>query len=558
MAEVRLGVIGLGFMGGRWARALAEHAGARLAVVADVREDVAREVAERYGAAAVVDPLEAATSPDLDGVAVCTPEHLHTTAALAAIDAGKAVMVEKPLAHTVADAEQIRDRAAERGVPVLTGHTLRFEPRYAAVRRAIEAGEVGAVQAVRSERIGLVSDQRILSGRTSIALYYGVHEFDLCRWYAGDVEAIWAARSTGILEQRGYPVEDLYSVGLRFASGAHGTSMVGWCLPAGTPGYGIGGFTVIGEHGLLRVAQGEVGLLKVGEDGRADDDVYYSPEVNGRLYGAVGIEADHFVRVTRGEVEPACTAADGAAAVRIALAMEEAARLGAGGAAVSESRYAVRAAVRVLDILDLLQQSADAVTLADVADATGLPKSSAFRYLATMESRGYVQRDTAGYHLGIGFLLVSCRTSGGPRRSRPAGAGGGARSLRGDRQPRRARRDARRLRRDRREPAGDALRGPSWRPRAAPLHGLGQGDRLDLGLRPRAGHPRCRRNAATHASHHHRPRAVRAGRDDGGPRRLRGRRPGERGGRPLCGGSAGRGARSRRGLAGRPRQPSHR
>jgi predicted dehydrogenase len=328
MAEVRLGVIGLGFMGGRWARALAEHDGARLAVVADVREEVARDVAERYGAAAVADPLEAAARPDLDGVAVCTPEHLHTPAAIAAIDAGNPVMVEKPLAHTVADAEQIRDRAAERGVPVLAGHTLRFEPRYAAVRRAIEAGEVGAVQAVRSERIGLVSDQRILSGRTSIALYYGVHEFDLCRWYAGEVETIWAARSTGILEQQGYPVEDLYSVGLRFASGAHGTSMVGWCLPPNTPGYGIGGFTVIGEHGLLRVTQGDVGLLKVGEHGRSDDDVYYSPEVNGRLYGAVGIEADHFVRVARGEVEPGCTAADGAAAVRIALAMEEAARRG--------------------------------------------------------------------------------------------------------------------------------------------------------------------------------------------------------------------------------------
>ena len=404
MAEVRLGVIGLGFMGGRWARALAEHAGARLAVVADVREDVAREVAERYGAAAVVDPLEAATSPDLDGVAVCTPEHLHTAAALAAIDAGKAVMVEKPLAHTVADAEQIRDRAAERGVPVLTGHTLRFEPRYAAVRRAIEAGEVGAVQAVRSERIGLVSDQQILSGRTSIALYYGVHEFDLCRWYAGEVEAIWAARSTGILEQRGYPVEDLYSVGLRFASGAHGTSMVGWCLPAGTPGYGIGGFTVIGEHGLLRVAQGDVGLLKVGEDGRVGRRRVLLPGGERAALRGGGDRGRPFRAGDKGRGRTglhrrrrrgsgADRPGDGGGGPP-----------GRGGAAVSENRYAVRAAVRVLDILDLLQQSADAVTLADVADATGLPKSSAFRYLATMESRGYVQRDTAGYHLGIGFL----------------------------------------------------------------------------------------------------------------------------------------------------------
>jgi predicted dehydrogenase len=325
MPEVRVGVIGLGFMGGRWARALAEHAGARLAVVSDVREEVARQWGERYGASVVVDPLEAAAHPELDGVAVCTPEHLHTDIALASIDAGKAVMVEKPLAHVVAEAEQICTRASDQAIPVLAGHILRFDPRYAAVRAAIEAGEIGAVQAVRSERIGLVSDQQVLGGRTSIALYYGVHEFDICRWYAGDATAIWAVRSTGILNSHGYPVEDLYSVGLRFSSGAHGTSMVGWCLPPRTPGYGIAGFTVIGENGVLRVAQGEAGLLAVGKDGPFDRDVYYAPEVGGRLYGALGIEVDHFVAVVRGEVEPRCTAADGAAAVRIALAMEDAA-----------------------------------------------------------------------------------------------------------------------------------------------------------------------------------------------------------------------------------------
>jgi IclR family acetate operon transcriptional repressor len=68
------------------------------------------------------------------------------------------------------------------------------------------------------------------------------------------------------------------------------------------------------------------------------------------------------------------------------------------------NRYSVGAAVRVLDILDLLQQSADGVTLAEVVAATGMPKSSAFRYLTTMVARGYVQRDTAGYHLGMAFV----------------------------------------------------------------------------------------------------------------------------------------------------------
>jgi IclR family acetate operon transcriptional repressor len=71
---------------------------------------------------------------------------------------------------------------------------------------------------------------------------------------------------------------------------------------------------------------------------------------------------------------------------------------------VTENRYEVRAAARVLDILDLLQRTADRVTLADVVDATGLPKSSAFRYLTTMETRGYVRRASTGYQLGSAFV----------------------------------------------------------------------------------------------------------------------------------------------------------
>lgn len=328
MKPVPVGVIGLGFMGSRWARALAEHAGAELRVVCDVREDVGRRVAEDLGARYVSDPLEAAAARELAGVAVCTPEHLHVDPSLTAIEVGKVVMVEKPLAHTVEDAERIGERGRARGVPVLVGHILRFEPRYAAVKRAIEAGEVGTVQALRHERIGLVSDQEVLQGRTTIPLYYGVHEFDLARWYAGEVERIYAERSEGVVRAHGYDVDDLYSAVFRFAAGAHGTAMIGWSLPGATPSYGIAGLTVIGERGLLRVSQGEVGLLAVGESGLRHLDVSYTPEVHGRLWGALAIEVDHFVDCVRGTSQPLCTAHDGAEAVRVSLAMEESARTG--------------------------------------------------------------------------------------------------------------------------------------------------------------------------------------------------------------------------------------
>lgn len=325
MNKPRIAVIGLGFMGARWSRALMENGSIDLAVVSDVREDIGKELADAYDAEFVLDPRVAASRSDVDGVVVCTPEHLHVEAALAAIEAGTPVAIEKPIAHTVSAAEQIRDSAQRAGVPVLAGHILRFEPRYAAIRTAIERGEIGEVQAVRSERIGLVADQQILAGRTSIALYYGVHEFDIARWYAGDVASVWAARSSGVVSAAGFDVEDLYSVGLVFESGAHGTAMIGWSLPFRTPGYGVAGFTVIGEIGMLQVRQGDTGYLKVLADGPADDDVHYSPVVHGAMYGAMVVEVDHFIRVVRGDVDPVCSAADGVEAVRIALAMERAA-----------------------------------------------------------------------------------------------------------------------------------------------------------------------------------------------------------------------------------------
>jgi IclR family acetate operon transcriptional repressor len=79
-------------------------------------------------------------------------------------------------------------------------------------------------------------------------------------------------------------------------------------------------------------------------------------------------------------------------------------------AAVRDGSYEVRAVQRVLDILDSLQQSADGLSLAGVARASGVPRSSAFRYLATLEGRGYVEREPGGrYRLGLSFLPLRAR-----------------------------------------------------------------------------------------------------------------------------------------------------
>ncbi len=129
-----------------------------------------------------------------------------------------------------------------------------------------------------------------------------------------------------MLRTHGYDV--VYSALLRFRGGAHGTLMVGWSLPAATPGYGSTGVTVVGEGGVLRVDQGAVGIVKIRESGAADVDVSYAPEVHGRIQGTLALEVDHFVSCTAGLVEPLCTAHDGSEAVRAGLAMEDSAAIG--------------------------------------------------------------------------------------------------------------------------------------------------------------------------------------------------------------------------------------
>jgi len=312
---ISIAVVGAGFMGQLWARALHEHMGATVGVIGDVDAERGKALADKVGARFVHGAAEAASAQGIDAVVVCTPEHLHLEPTAAALAAGRPTCVEKPTAHTADIADEIAALVEKTGVPFLAGHVLRMEPRYAAMKTAITQGRIGKVLSVRNERIGLQADRARLGARTTLALYYAVHEFDIARWFAGDIEVI-----------HGEGNGDLLSGALRFKSGATGTIQVGWCLPDKTPGYGTAGVTVVGENGLLRVGQGDNGMIIVGGDGLLDTDVAYAPDVNGKLGGMLAREVDHFVDVAMGKVVPICSAADGAAAVRAALALETSAR----------------------------------------------------------------------------------------------------------------------------------------------------------------------------------------------------------------------------------------
>ena len=329
MDRLRVGVIGAGVMGERHARIYAGLPDVRLVAVCDTREDAARRVASATGAVAGTDLRALLARDDLDAVSVCTPDGAHREACQLAARAGKHVLVEKPIATTVADAEAIIDAARRGGVTLLVGHCLRFDPRYYQAKAAIDAGELGEVQTIYTRRSNTVAAQDRLRGRCSLPLFLGVHDYDVMRWLLGsEVEEVQAASKWGLLRDQGYPVEDANCALLRFASGALGIAELNWILPRGFPASGDHRADVVGSRGSLGIASLETGLRRADGERAVQVDTVSAPLVHGHAGGMFYFELRHFVDCVRGRAQPAVTPEDAVAALRIALAVEQAAASG--------------------------------------------------------------------------------------------------------------------------------------------------------------------------------------------------------------------------------------
>jgi len=173
-APLRLGLIGAGAWGRNYARTIAATPGAALAWTAG-REW--RGLLDRGG---------------IDGVIVATPPQVHAEIALAAIDAGIPVLVEKPFTLDVAQAEAVRDLALARRVVTMVGHTQLFQPAYRALKRLLP--EHGAVRAVRSQAGGPGPS------RPDVPLLWdwGAHDVALCLDLLGASPARAVATSTAV------------------------------------------------------------------------------------------------------------------------------------------------------------------------------------------------------------------------------------------------------------------------------------------------------------------------------------------------------------------------
>jgi predicted dehydrogenase len=313
----RLGaaVIGLGMMGTGHARIWAELAGTRLVQVYDVVADRAAQFAGQFGCNAAGSLEEAISDPQVQLVSVCVDDQRHVEPCVKAAQAGKHVLVEKPLATSVADCDTIIAACREAGVTLMVGHVVRFDPRYQVAKQAIDAGATGDPIQVFGRRNNILASGLRIQSRTSVAFFLGVHDIDIMRWFVGsEVISVYAESARKLLTE----ADDSIFALMRFANGCVGCLETCWVVPAGVPNTLDARMELVGTTGRVAVRLGDESC-EVASATRAErPDVTYGPVFAGKQQGALRLQLEHFAECVRTRREPLISPEDARAAVAVA------------------------------------------------------------------------------------------------------------------------------------------------------------------------------------------------------------------------------------------------
>jgi predicted dehydrogenase len=225
-AAVRVAVVGLGYWGPNLVRNLHEIEGGDVVAVCDVREDALAGIARRYPAVRRTTRYEdILADPDVDAVAIATPVSSHHPLASAALDAGKHTFIEKPLAGSAAEALDLVERAGQRGLVLMPGHTFLYSPPVTMVRELITSGALGDIYFISTSRVNLGLHQPDVS----VAWDLGPHDFSILRYWLEETPTHVSALSRGCVLP---DIPDVAFINLEFPSGTIAHVELAWLAPS--------------------------------------------------------------------------------------------------------------------------------------------------------------------------------------------------------------------------------------------------------------------------------------------------------------------------------------
>lgn len=338
MRKTRIAVVGAGLIGRAHIAAVRASRTCTLSAIVDPAPAALEAGTPLYGS---LDELISRDRPD--GVILATPNQLHVPQALQCIEAGLPVLLEKPIAPTVAEGLRLVEEVERRSAKVLIGHHRAHSPIMAKAKEVVDAGVLGRIVAVTGSAAFYKPDEYFAQGPWrrepggGPILINMIHEVHNLRMLCGEIVAVQAFASSAV---RGFAVEDTVAINLQFANGALGTFLLSDTAASARsweqtsrenpayPSYDDEDcYVIAGTNGSLAVP-----TMRMKTYARAEDRSWWKPFRLGKVElqraDPVGRQMEHFGAVVRGEVDPLVGPRDGVANLRVTEAIAEAARTG--------------------------------------------------------------------------------------------------------------------------------------------------------------------------------------------------------------------------------------
>jgi predicted dehydrogenase len=333
MDRAKLAVVGAGLWGQNHIKAYQDHRGVELAALCDMNESRLNEVADLYDIPnRFTDYRELMAMDGLDGVSIATPDFSHADIAVEAIDNGRHVIVEKPLATTMEDCDRIGEALADNPVKFMVDFHNRWNPAMQEFKNRIDSGEVGHAEMIYyrlSDRISVPTDMLSWAGKSTVAWFLASHCLDTMLWMLDDeVTRVYTKTSSKVLKERGVDTPDYYQTMVEFGSGTSMMMENCWILAGSSPNLVDFKLEVVGEKGTLYFGTTPSNTRVYTEESVDHPLLAVGSPVFGvpRGFGINSIK--HFADCVCDDEEPLSGFEDGREVTRIILAMEESAEKG--------------------------------------------------------------------------------------------------------------------------------------------------------------------------------------------------------------------------------------
>lgn len=314
--RVRIALIGLGTMGRNHLRVLLRRPDVELVAVADPDPQARARAAEQSHARGYDDVGRLLNEERIDAAIIAAPTTMHLAAGRAVLEAGVALLVEKPLGATVDEARELADLAAAAGVPLQVGHIERFNPAVQALAEQLHAGALSRIFSIKTLRGGPLPE-RIRD--VGVAVDLATHDVDIiCHLARARPERVYAE----ITQQVHTTHEDLLFALLRFPDGMVGLLDVNWLTPEKQRR-----LVVLGEEGMFQVdyLTQSLTFTRGGKDLAPTYLGGYAPTIPGETTALpvepaepLARQLDAFLATVRDGAPPAVSGEEGVWAVRLA------------------------------------------------------------------------------------------------------------------------------------------------------------------------------------------------------------------------------------------------